>query len=98
MRSRFFSSLALFGSILLVKGADRPSVQISESPAAFIISNDVVAVRINKASGEFSLAYGGQEVITKGYWSQVGGGAGGSIARFGSKRSSAITIGPAQNE
>src|SRR3954471_17465781 len=98
MRSRLFSSLALFGSLLLAKGADRPSVQISESPAAFILSNGVVAVRINKTSGDFSLAYGGQEVITKGYWSQVGGGAGGSIARFGSKRSSVITIDPKQNE
>src|ERR1043165_5472420 len=98
MRPKLICALFVGLWALSSQGAERPLVQVTESPAAFIISNAVVAARINKASGEFSLNYQGQEVITRGYWSQVGRSSVGDIARFGSRRSSAITLDPTRND
>ncbi|HUR47411.1 MAG TPA: hypothetical protein VMZ27_16125, partial [Candidatus Saccharimonadales bacterium] len=80
------------------KGAEIGVVQLTETPTTFLLSNSVIVARVTKASGEFSLRFQGQEVIARGYWSQVGRSSEGDIARFGSKRSSSITIDPKANE
>lgn len=76
----------------------RQAVSLAEKEAEYVLSNGDVTARINRNSGEFTLAYQGQTVITRGYWSQVGRAAGGDIGRFGGKRSSRISVDPAGNE
>jgi rhamnogalacturonan endolyase len=100
MRPKLLASsfLGVCLAVLTASAAESLAVHISESPAIFILSNGVVTARINKSSGEFSLNFQGQEVITRGYWSQVGRSSAGDIARFASKHSSAITIDPAHNQ
>ncbi|MHB8524164.1 MAG: polysaccharide lyase family protein [Limisphaerales bacterium] len=74
-----------------------PPVTVVEDAGGFTLANGSVTAHIEKRSGTFSLKYKGVDLIDRGYWSQVGRSSVGSIARFGSERSSALRIDPARN-
>jgi rhamnogalacturonan endolyase len=74
-----------------------PPVTAVEDDSAFTLANGLVTARVDKRTGTFSLKYGGLDVVSRGYWSQVGSSSAGSIASFGSEREASRRIDPSRN-
>jgi rhamnogalacturonan endolyase len=90
------AALALLALTCAARGAE-PLVTLTETDTSFTLANGQVSARIDKRSGTFTLKHKGLEVVGRGYWSQVGRSAVGSIANFGTKRSTLIRADPATN-
>jgi rhamnogalacturonan endolyase len=72
-----------------------PPVTLEEDDATFTLSNGRVTARIDKRAGAITaLKYQGLNLMSRGYWSQVGRSGTGSIDQFGSKRTSSVRIDP----
>src|SRR2546423_6436553 len=88
---------AAFLLLYLAPPALADVVYVKQDDASFTLSNAQLSARIDKRSGNFSITYKSLNVIERGYWSQVGRSSAGDIGRFGSNRSSAIVLDPANN-
>ena len=79
-------------AFLASAGAQSPVV-LTETPQAFTLSNEHVAARIDRRTGELtSLRYRDLEMISRGYWS-----FGGTEGRLAPAQNSAVRIDPAAN-
>jgi rhamnogalacturonan endolyase len=90
------AGLAIAAGAAAARAQDR-AVTLADDGAAFTLDNGVIAARIDKRSGTFSVKRGELRLIERGYWSQVGRSSVGEIGRFGTKASSAVRIDPAAN-
>ncbi len=83
----------------------RPAiVSVAESPVtlvedieSFTLDSGKLRARIEKSTGNFTLRYRGNSVVSRGYWSQVGRTPSGEIARFGSDHRGSVRIDPGKN-
>lgn len=83
--------------LLTITYAHAEEVKLLDSGGAYVLDNGILEVRVEKRGGTYSVRYKGQEVVVRGYWSQVGRGSNGSIGRYGSKVSASVKIDPKSN-
>jgi hypothetical protein len=96
-RATITAVLVLAGLAGGAHGAE-PPVTLAETDTGFTLANGHVTARFDKRAGTFALTYQGVEVVGRGYWPQVGRSSVGDVARFGTKRSTAVRIDPATND